>query len=575
MARRTFTMVDLIELYVHWYAGRSKSALAESLGLDRGTIRKYLAPAEAAGLVPGGDPIGEEVWREHVAEWFPKVVDAKLRQITWPAIAVHRDYIVEQLKAGVTKATIHQRLRDGHGLDAGLTSLKRWIEANLPDEVVRGRVTVCRPPVPPGEEAQIDYGSLGMWLDPVTGRRRRVWAFIMVLASSRHMFVRPVLTMDQASWTAAHVAAFDFFGGAPHRLVPDNLKTGVERPDLYDPKLNRSYGELGRHYGTLIDPARARKPKDKARVERQVPYVRDSFWRGREFASLAEMQTAAVTWCLQVAGRRAHRGLDGAAPLAVFEAAEREALIPLPATRFTLATWSIAKVAPDCLLLTELLGLKQQVSGQIRVRCSTVAAHVRRRRSSPGPRPRLVGGSVARGAGGDRRRVGAVLPARSGRRAGRCGVCLLPRSAGGRAQRGHDPLVRDGPLALVPVPVGIGYSVAAGFAARGARLLPLAADRRQTGPASLAQSERYRPGRFRRAVRGLGACAQRDGAALLLRLPLGRRRLAHPDQPVPARSLAAGARRERPSQPDGAVPQRALRDVPAEGAEAGSAQHPR
>ena len=250
-------MVDLVELYVHWYAGRSKSALAESLGLDRGTIRKYLAPAEAAGLVPGGDPIGEEVWREWVAEWFPQVVDAKLRQVTWPAIAVHRDYIVEQLGAGVTKATIHQRLRDEHGLEAGLTSLKRWIEANLSDEVVRGRVTVYRPPVPPGEEAQIDYGSLGMWLDPVTGRRRRVWAFIMVLASSRYMFVRPVLTMDQASWTAAHVMAFDFFGGVPHRLVPDNLKTGVDRPDLYDPKLNRSYGELGRHYGTSILLGRA------------------------------------------------------------------------------------------------------------------------------------------------------------------------------------------------------------------------------------------------------------------------------------------------------------------------------
>src|SRR5690349_13170174 len=118
MARRTFTMVDLIELYVHWYAGRSKTALAESLGLDRSTVRKYLAPAEAAGLVPGGDPIGEEVWRAKVAEWFPQVVDAKLRQLTWPAIAEHRDCIVEQLKAGVTRATIHQRLRDEHGLAA-------------------------------------------------------------------------------------------------------------------------------------------------------------------------------------------------------------------------------------------------------------------------------------------------------------------------------------------------------------------------------------------------------------------------------------------------------------------------
>ncbi len=79
----------------------------------------------------------------------------------------------------------------------------------------------------------------------------------MVLACSRHMFVRPVLKMDQRAWTECHVAAFEFFGGVPARLVPDNLKTGVDKPDLYDPKLNRSYAELAAHYGCLIDPARA------------------------------------------------------------------------------------------------------------------------------------------------------------------------------------------------------------------------------------------------------------------------------------------------------------------------------
>jgi transposase len=97
------------------------------------------------------------------------------------------------------------------------------------------------------------------------------------------------------------VEAFAFFGGAPARLVPDNLKTGVDKPDLYDPKLNRAYAELAAHYGVLIDPARARKPKDKPRVERQMPYIRDSWWKGREFASLAEMQASALHWCRQVA----------------------------------------------------------------------------------------------------------------------------------------------------------------------------------------------------------------------------------------------------------------------------------
>lgn len=106
----------------------------------------------------------------------------------------------------------------------------------------------------------------------------------MVLVCSRLMFVRPVVAMDQQSWTGAHVAAFDFLGGVPARLVPDNLKTDVDKPDLYDPKINRAYAELAAHYGVLADPARALKPKDKPRVERPMPYVRDSFWRGRDFA---------------------------------------------------------------------------------------------------------------------------------------------------------------------------------------------------------------------------------------------------------------------------------------------------
>ena len=175
-----------------------------------------------------------------------------------------------------------------------------------------------------------------------------VWAFVIVLACSRHMFVRPVLGMDQTSWVAAHVAAWEFIGGCPARLVSDNLKTGVIKADLYDPRLNRAYAEMAAHYGCLIDPARASKPKDKPRVERMMPYVRDSFWRGRTFGSVPDMQARAVDWCLGVAGTWPHRGLDGAQPVEVFRAVEASALLPLPAAPFELASWYSPKVAPDC-----------------------------------------------------------------------------------------------------------------------------------------------------------------------------------------------------------------------------------
>jgi transposase len=347
MARRTFTVVDVTEILVHWYAGRPISEVALSLGVDRKTVRKYLAPAITAGLRPGGAPMSSADWAELVAGWFPGLADTRLRQTTWPEIGRHHEFIKQLLAAGVTQATIHQRLRDEHGLAASVASLRRYVAAMLPEELRRDRVTVLRDDPPPGQEAQIDYGYLGSWVDPVGGRRRRVWAFVMVLSCSRHLFVRPVLTMDQQAWTECHVEAFEFFGGAPRRLVPDNLRTGVDRADLYDPKLNRAYAELADHYGMLIDPARARKPRDKPRVERPMPYVRDSFWRGREFGSLAQMQTAALAWCTEVAGRRACRPLDGAAPASVFAAVEAEALLALPKRPFVLATWSTGLVGPD------------------------------------------------------------------------------------------------------------------------------------------------------------------------------------------------------------------------------------
>ena len=314
-------MIDIVEVLQHWHAGRPKSVVAVSLGIDPKTVRKYVAPAEAAGLAPGGPVLSRAEWAELVRGWFPELVDGRARSRLFGVIDAHRERIADMLKTN-TVTTVHQRMRDEHGLAVGISSFRLYVADVFPDEANRDRVTVLRPDVAPGEEAQIDYGYLGTWTDPATERRRRVWAFVAALACSRHLFVRPVFTMDARSWVAAHVAALAFFGGCPRRLVPDNLATGVDRPDIYDPKVNRAYGELAAHYGCLIDPARRGKPKDKPRVERPIPYVRDSMWRGREWRDLDDMQAGALRWCVEVAGRRAHRSLDGASPLAVFEAVE-------------------------------------------------------------------------------------------------------------------------------------------------------------------------------------------------------------------------------------------------------------
>jgi hypothetical protein len=203
--------------------------------VDRKTLRKYVAPAVAAGIAPGGPAKSEQEWHELVREWFPELADTRLRQVTSPAIGEHHDYIAEQLKAGVRMSTIHQRLSDERGLAASVASFRRYVAANVPEEARRAQVTVWNPrPAEAGEQAQIDHGMLGRWLDPATGRLRTVWAFVMVLAYSRHMFVRPLLALQARSGGSGMTPGRD---GSP--------STSTARDDACDPNANGSFVNPG------------------------------------------------------------------------------------------------------------------------------------------------------------------------------------------------------------------------------------------------------------------------------------------------------------------------------------------
>ena len=346
MARRRFTVRDIAEILEHWQARRSICAISRSLGVCRATVRKYVYAAEARGYRQG-DPTPSQGWKAFLREVIPKPPDPSTRSETFARLLPYQDEIREAL-ATTTAATIWQRLRDDGGVMVSLPSFYRYLSCFLTDVWKKPRIiTVRRSEPPPGEEAQIDFGYLGTWQDPLSGKSRRLWAFALILSFSRHMFVRIVTRLDQREWLMCHILAFDFFNGVSKRLVPDNLKTGVIKADLYDPKFNQGYEELAHHYGIIIDPARSGKPRDKARVERVIPYIRDSFWSGRDFTSLEEINKQAMEWCLRVAGVREH-GTTHQQPLTLFRLAEEKQLGPLPAAPFEIATWHQAKVAHDC-----------------------------------------------------------------------------------------------------------------------------------------------------------------------------------------------------------------------------------
>lgn len=345
MARRKITVRDVAEILDHWQSGRSIRTISRSLGTSRHSIRKYIRIASSHGFKPGGTPPADG-WRAFLKEAAPELFNPTIGSAIYAELRAHHEAIKSSLEH-TTVMTSWLRLRETPGIKVSYSSFYRYVRKHLPEYLEHTVITIRREDPPPGEEAQIDYGYLGLWSDPVTGKKRRLWVFILVLSNSRHMFARAVLRMDQIAWLENHISAFEFLGGMPGRLVLDNLAAGVLKADLYDPKINRGYEEMARHYGVLIDPARAGKPKDKPRVERMVPYVRDSFWAGREFETLREVNRELQEWCLKVAGLRIH-GTTRQRPLEVFRALEQKTLRPLPAEAYEIATWEKARLGKDC-----------------------------------------------------------------------------------------------------------------------------------------------------------------------------------------------------------------------------------
>jgi transposase len=180
-----------------------------------------------------------------------------------------------------------------------------------------------------GEEAQVDFGYLGLWLDTVRQRSVRVYAFTMILSYNRHLFARLVMHLTQETWQDA-TCAVSPSSATCRGASPDTLKPGVLKPDLYDPALNRAYAELAAHYGFLIAPAPAGRPKDKPPVERAIPYVWESFWQGQVFVHLESANRDLECWCLEVAGQRVH-GTTRHRPFEVSSVEEHPPLLPLPA----------------------------------------------------------------------------------------------------------------------------------------------------------------------------------------------------------------------------------------------------
>ena len=278
-------MNEAVEAIYQWHKGMKIQQISQSLGLDRKTVRKYLGMVRCLGITRGG-PLPDE---QELAMRLKEVREHLFyERPAFDVLAPHRGQIEAWLAdTNTTGKQVWRLLKEVFGIEVGYTTLRRYLRSEF--SYGRTRTTV-RIETPPGEEAQVHFGYAGLMHDPETERNRRTWAFIMTLSYSRHKFVRFVFRQDIAMWLDCHERAFAFFGGVPRRIILDNLKSGVLKPDIYDPTINRAYADMERFYGFVADPAKVGMAQHKGKVERAVPIVRTHLLAGRR-SEIAAMPT--------------------------------------------------------------------------------------------------------------------------------------------------------------------------------------------------------------------------------------------------------------------------------------------
>jgi hypothetical protein len=173
-----------------------------------------------------------------------------------------------------------------------------------------------------------------------------VYGLVFTAGFSRHQFVWLSFSQALEEVIEGFEAAWEFFGGVFRVVIVDNLKAVILKANACAPRINEKFLEYAQARGFVIDPARVRRPDDKPRVERQIPYVRESFFAGEEFRSLDEARQRAELWCRQVAGARIH-GTTRRRPLEVFEREERRHLLPAPEVRYEIPEHAQVTVWPD------------------------------------------------------------------------------------------------------------------------------------------------------------------------------------------------------------------------------------
>ncbi len=340
MPRERLSMRKINEiLRLKWELGLPDREVASACGVSRSTVGDYVQRAAKAGL---SWPLRAE-WDETALErlLFSRPRSVRSSSAPLPDCAeVHRELkrkgVTRQLLWSEYKARYPQGLQYSQFCD----HYRRWKVK---------QTTVMRQNHKAGEKLFVDYAGLTMEIvDRDSGEIRSAQVFVATLGASSYTYAEATWTQALPDWLGSHRRAFEFLGGVPAMVVPDNLKAGVRHPSYYEPDLNPSYAELARHYGIAVIPARVRRPRDKAKVEVHVQIVERQILaplRHRTFFNLDELN-ALIHEGIERLNRQRFQKLD-TSRRQWFEQLDQPALRPLPREPYQFSEWKRAKVHLD------------------------------------------------------------------------------------------------------------------------------------------------------------------------------------------------------------------------------------
>ncbi|MGA2258823.1 MAG: IS21 family transposase [Thermoguttaceae bacterium] len=369
---------------LRWSARR----IARHLGLDRGTVRKYLKQVSSGpkpAIPPAGSNGSEPATHPPAPGGLPpengRADTAVAASISKPAISPagsegengcpsaitlppdaqataaspappikrgrpsecepFQSLILEKLQQELSAQRIYQDLTIEHGFTGSYDSVKRFVRQLGHSRQLPMRRMECAA----GEEAQVDFGS-GAPVVGADGRRRKTHVFRIVLSHSRKAYSEATFRQTTEDFIGCLENAFVHFGGLPQVLVIDNLRAAVKHPDWFDPELVPKLRSFCQHYGVVILPTKPYMPRHKGKVEAGVKYVQSNALKARKFGSLQEQNEHLAHWEATVADTRIH-GTTRQHVGKVFREVERPALQPLPLERFAMFQEAPRKVSRD------------------------------------------------------------------------------------------------------------------------------------------------------------------------------------------------------------------------------------